>query len=99
MLPRGNTPPDTCKRARQIGLDSGLHYVYTGNIHDPAGQTTYCPGCGEALIERDRYRIGAYRLNADGDCLKCRRRISGVFRDVAGEWGQRRQRVAIRPGS
>jgi pyruvate formate lyase activating enzyme len=99
MKDRGHTPPETCKRARQIGLDCGLHHVYTGNIHDPDGQTTRCPGCGEALIERDRYRIRAYRLNAAGDCSKCRRRISGVFEDEAGQWGQRRQRVPIRARS
>ncbi len=99
MKDRGNTPPQTCKRARQIGLDSGLHYVYTGNIHDPEGQTTRCPGCGQEVIDRDRFRIGAYRLNAAGDCSMCRRRISGVFGDQAGEWGQRRKRVPIRPRS
>lgn len=96
MKDRGHTPPATCKRARQIGLDSGLHHVYTGNIHDPRGQTTYCPGCGEAVIERDRYCIGAYRLNAKGECHKCQQQIAGVFAAQAGTWGQRRQRIPIR---
>ena len=99
LMDRPPTPPETCRRVRRIAMGRGLHYVYTGNIHDPEGQTTYCPGCGQAVIERDRYRIGAYRLNADGDCSKCRRRISGVFSDAPGEWGQRRKRVAIRPSS
>jgi pyruvate formate lyase activating enzyme len=99
MKDRGHTSPDTCKRARQIGLDVGLHHVYTGNIHDPEGQTTYCPGCGQVLIERDRYRIGAYRLNASGQCDKCQRQIAGVFGTRAGKWGQRRRRVNPAAGS
>jgi pyruvate formate lyase activating enzyme len=41
------TPPATLSRARRIARDAGLHYVYTGNVHDPEGGTTYCPGCGQ----------------------------------------------------
>ena len=42
-------------RSRRIALDAGLHYVYTGNIHDSEGGTTYCPSCHAALIVRDWY--------------------------------------------
>jgi pyruvate formate lyase activating enzyme len=42
------TPPATLTHARRIALDAGLHYVYTGNVHDTEGDTTFCPGCGEA---------------------------------------------------
>jgi pyruvate formate lyase activating enzyme len=34
------TPPETLKQARRIAMNAGIHYVYTGNIHDPAGQAT-----------------------------------------------------------
>jgi pyruvate formate lyase activating enzyme len=44
------TPPATLQRARKIALEAGLHYVYTGNIHDPQGGTTFCPACQTALI-------------------------------------------------
>ena len=51
------TPAETLKRARRIAMESGLHYVYTGNVHDPEGGTTYCPACGTAVIRRDWYEI------------------------------------------
>src|SRR6266550_2588759 len=45
MLDRPPTPPATLTRAREIGVRNGLHYVYTGNVHDEAGGTTTCPVC------------------------------------------------------
>ncbi len=62
------TAPRTLRMARQIAIDAGLHYVYTGNVHDPAAQTTYCFGCGAALVGRDWYDITAWHLDADGRC-------------------------------
>jgi len=50
------TPASTLTRARDIALKAGLHYVYTGNVHDTTGGTTFCPSCHEALIVRDWYR-------------------------------------------
>jgi pyruvate formate lyase activating enzyme len=44
------TPLETLRRARRIALDAGLKYVYTGNLHNPEGDTTFCPGCGTAVI-------------------------------------------------
>ena len=95
LLDRPVTPPATCKRARKIALDCGLHYVYTGNIRDPEGQTTTCPGCGEALIERDRYQIRTYQLDGTGNCPSCQRTIAGVFADSNGGWGSRRLPVSV----
>ena len=46
------TPLATLQRARQIGLEEGLHYVYVGNIPDDRGQDTFCPECGRLLIRR-----------------------------------------------
>jgi pyruvate formate lyase activating enzyme len=51
------TPPATLTRARAIALGNGLHHVYTGNVHDVAGGTTSCPGCGAALVRRDWYEV------------------------------------------
>ena len=48
------TPAATLTRAREIAQLDGLHYVYTGNVHDEAGGTTYCPGCETA---RHRARL------------------------------------------
>jgi len=67
-----------------------LNFVYTGNVHDPQGASTYCPGCGERVIERDWYELGAWRLDSKGACLACGRRIAGVFDHGPGTWGSRR---------
>ena len=78
------TPQSTLTRARQIAMAEGEHYVYTGNTYDPAGQSTYCPNCGEAVIVRDRYRVISMSLNVDtetgrGTCAFCDTHIPGVF--------------------
>ena len=71
-------------------------YVYTGNIHDPAGQATHCHACGAVLIGRDWYDITAWHLSADGRCVACGTRCHGVFEAIAGRWGRRRQPVRLR---
>jgi pyruvate formate lyase activating enzyme len=78
MLDRPPTPPATLTRARTIAREVGLRYVYTGNVHDREGQTTYCPGCGAALIERDWQAVRSYRLQGDA-CERCGARIAGHF--------------------
>ena len=75
-------------------LAAGLAHVYTGNVHDPVGQSTYCAGCGTLLIERDWYRIGRYRIVA-GACPDCGHQLAGRFVDHKGRWGQRRQPIQI----
>src|SRR5207249_746620 len=57
MLDTPPTPPQTLRLARRIAIEAGLRYVYTGNIHDEAGQSTYCHGCGATLIGRDWYDL------------------------------------------
>ncbi|MCL1800124.1 MAG: AmmeMemoRadiSam system radical SAM enzyme [Promicromonosporaceae bacterium] len=64
-IPR--TPPATLTRAREIALAAGLHYVYTGNVDDPAGSTTWCPVDGTELIHRRWYQVGKINLVADSD--------------------------------
>ncbi len=89
------TPLGTLRRARQIAMDAGLHYVYIGNIHDIDADTTWCAGCGRALIVRDWYRILDYRLTADGRCPGCGLAIPGRFGETAGDFGPRRIPVRI----
>ena len=60
-----------------------------------AGQSTYCPGCGECLIGRDWYEITAWRLAADGRCGICGTAIPGLFEAHPGSWGQRRMPIRI----
>ncbi len=73
------TPRGTLRRARAIGLKHGLNYVYTGNIDDADGTTTYCPGCRTKLITRNGYDILEYRITADGHCTNCDTAIAGRF--------------------
>ena len=96
LTDRPPTPPQTLREARRIARKAGLHYVYTGNIHDPAGQTTHCHSCGAILIGRDWYDITAWHLSTDGRCNKCGTRCHGIFEADAGRWGPRRQPVRLR---
>jgi pyruvate formate lyase activating enzyme len=96
---RPPTPPSTLTRARAIARANGLRFVYTGNVHDPAGGSTYCPGCDALLIERDWYRLGVYRVSADGCCEACGARLAGVFDGPAGDWGPRRLPVRLHRAS
>ena len=96
MTDRPPTPPQTLRMARWIAMNAGLRYVYTGNVHDPAGQATHCHGCGALLIGRDWYDITAWHLSADGRCAKCGTPCPGVFEATAGQWGPRRQPVRLR---
>jgi len=88
------TPPETLTRARSWGLRNGLRYVYTGNVHDPQGSSTWCPGCGELLVERDWYELGRWQLTDDGRCRRCDTAVPGRFAGGPGGWGRRR--VAVR---
>ena len=91
------TPAATVKRARRIAMDEGLHYVYTGNVHDREGGTTFCPSCRAPLIVRDWHRIEDYRLTEDGKCPECATAIPGRFErfDLKAQWGRKRIPVAI----
>jgi pyruvate formate lyase activating enzyme len=91
------TPAQTLSRARTIALRAGLHYVYTGNVHDTEGGTTYCPSCHTPLIVRDWYRIDDYRLTPDGHCPDCRTQIAGHFEKFTRQFGNRRVPIAIHP--
>ena len=89
------TPPSSLDRARTIAMENGERYVYTGNVHDAAGQTTYCHSCGAVLIERDWYRLGDWGLVGGGRCASCGTSCPGVFDSQPGTWGARRQPVRL----
>ena len=95
MLDKIPTPPETLMRARQIALSKGLHFVYTGNIRDPKGQSTYCPNCKKLLIERDGYQIGQYHLIHKNQCKFCKAICPGHFDEKPGHWGARRLPIQI----
>ncbi|HUO56997.1 MAG TPA: hypothetical protein VMV05_02360, partial [bacterium] len=76
------TEPGQLNLSYGIGKSAGLNYVYSGNRPGEVGTTenTYCPSCGELLIERQGYLVKLDRLGADGKCPKCSASIPGVWK-------------------
>ncbi|MBW3601719.1 MAG: AmmeMemoRadiSam system radical SAM enzyme, partial [Actinobacteria bacterium] len=95
MLDTPPTPPATLRQARAIALRNGVRHAYVGNVHDAEGDTTWCPSCGAAMIERDWYDVGAYRLTDDGRCERCGERCPGRFDGRPGGWGRRRLPIRL----
>jgi pyruvate formate lyase activating enzyme len=89
------TPVSTLIQAREIAMDIGLNYVYTGNVHNTDGDSTYCPSCKEAVIERDWYEINNFSLDRYGHCPECGTVIAGQYDDQAGNFGRNRIPIAI----
>lgn len=73
------TPIRTLQLARNIALEAGVHFVYTGNVPGDTGENTYCPGCGKLLIGRMGYTVTENHLKA-GSCPGCGRAIPGVWK-------------------
>ena len=95
MLDVEPTPAATLTRARAIALANGLHHVYTGNVHDIEGGTTFCPQCHEALVRRDWYVVHDCRLDARGTCPYCGTPVAGRFGEFRGGFGRRRIPVRL----
>ena len=77
LLDAPRTPPATLERARDIGIEEGLRYVYVGNVPGLEGEDTYCPSCKEHLIVREGFTIVDYHIE-EGACAFCGARIDGV---------------------
>jgi AmmeMemoRadiSam system radical SAM enzyme len=95
LTDRQPTPSATLQAAHQVARRAGIRYVYTGNVYDPEHQHTYCPGCGRAVIQREGYMVGVYKVRG-GRCVHCQTPIAGRFDDQAGQWGGRRLPIQIR---
>ncbi len=78
MMDRRPTPIAALRKAREIGQEEGLYYVYEGNIPGQGGENTFCPGCGAELISRFGFSISENDLT-DGRCSKCGQPIDGVW--------------------
>ncbi|MDI9336593.1 MAG: AmmeMemoRadiSam system radical SAM enzyme [Gammaproteobacteria bacterium] len=83
---RGATPVATLQLARQIAIDQGLKYVYTGNVHDRQGGTTFCPECKKPLIVRDWHNLSQNLLRSGNQCPHCHCVISGHFPTRPVDW-------------
>ncbi|MEW6715505.1 MAG: AmmeMemoRadiSam system radical SAM enzyme [Nitrospirota bacterium] len=79
LLDAPNTSVETLKRAREAGIKKGLKYVYQGNVPGEGDENTYCPDCGELLIERFGFQLKQNRIE-NGCCFKCMTKIEGVWR-------------------
>lgn len=75
---RSATPVATLERARRIGFESGLHYVYEGNVPGEEGENTACHACGTPLVRRFGLGVQTSRITS-GRCPQCKTVIPGVF--------------------
>lgn len=71
------TPISTLRKAREIGLKAGLKYVYEGNVPGEGGENTYCPACGELLIERFGFSLTTIKMK-NSKCSNCGTKIEGI---------------------
>ena len=97
------TPLSTLVHARRIGLNAGLKYVYTGNVVDPEGSTTFCPGCNRPIITREGYEVTHYEISAGpgsfpmntATCNHCGTSIPGLWDPTVGDFGNRRIPIVL----
>jgi len=72
------TPVQTLNKARKIGLDNGLNFVYTGNVPGDPGENTYCPKCKATVIRRIGFSVTEMNLK-NGTCSRCNEKIPGIW--------------------
>jgi len=77
LFDKPRTPPGTLRRAREIGLETGLKYVYEGNVPGSGGENTLCPSCGALLIERIGFSLTHISMK-ESQCKKCGASIDGI---------------------
>jgi pyruvate formate lyase activating enzyme len=73
------TPVETLERARRLAVEKGIRFAYVGNVPGHPYENTYCPECGELLIERFGFEVVRVRLDG-GRCPRCRCRVPVVGR-------------------
>lgn len=78
MTDRPPTPVSSLRKARQIGLDCGLHFVYEGNVPGEGGENTLCPSCRQEIVHRYGFHVQSNRI-ARSRCPRCGEKISGVW--------------------
>lgn len=72
------TPVALLEQMREIAMEEGIRYVYTGNVPDHEANHTWCHNCGELLVRRSGYEVSTSGLS-DGRCKSCNTRIPGVW--------------------
>jgi len=74
-----DVPPtslEALNRAKEIGLEAGLRYIYVGNV--PGEENAFCHNCGRLLIRRSGYWIMENHVQPDGRCPDCAMPVAGV---------------------
>ena len=77
MSAQAPTPIETLETACTLGAEAGLKYVYCGNAAGQADESTYCPSCGAAVIERFGLSIRRMAMAPGGTCARCGTQIEG----------------------
>jgi pyruvate formate lyase activating enzyme len=95
MRDTARTPRATLTRAREIAIESGARYAYTGNVHDESGDSTLCHKCGQRVIGRDWYVLTDWNIDDAGSCAHCGAQCAGVFAGPPGDWGAQRLPVRL----
>ncbi len=72
------TPVSSLERAYDVAKKAGLKYPYVGNVPGHEGEKTYCPACGNVVIDRSGFRIRSINLK-DGCCTSCAHKIDGIW--------------------
>ncbi|OGW36378.1 MAG: AmmeMemoRadiSam system radical SAM enzyme [Nitrospirae bacterium RBG_13_39_12] len=81
LTDKPRTPLKTLRRAMEIGVETGLKYIYEGNVPGEGGENTYCPHCKELIIKRYGFNIIENKIK-DGKCSKCGVEIEGVWKKL-----------------
>ena len=71
------TRAETLRRCRDIGLEEGLRFVYTGNVFCAGGGDTLCPQCGAPCLERQGWQV--IMRTDTGVCPRCGSKLPGVW--------------------
>ena len=72
------TSLNTLLKAREIAYDSGLRFIYIGNVPNHDGEDTICPSCQKVVIKRRGYNVLENHI-VDGQCKFCDYKISGIW--------------------
>lgn len=78
-----STPVETITKAREIAIEVGLEYVYCGNVPGNDGESTFCPNCGNNVINRIGFSINKWDINKKNQCNNC-----GTAINVVGEYSK-----------
>ncbi len=72
------TPLETLEKAAETGFESGLQYIYLGNVPGHDHNNTYCPQCSVELIRRSHFTV-LFNEIKEGKCTSCGYAIHGVW--------------------